>query len=430
MKEVTQLYTTNPLLTIMSNLKRQEPLEELEKVLSFLAQTPVENNRSEFSDFNLYKSSTAEASDFKNRKHSTSTAKNDNSTIFDKEVEQFLDNANTSKDFESDMNLTVNTNFVESNFKTPIFFETEPDLTDSRSEDLSVIDHNITSVTKDDQENLNSSIDDGSLEEYLGQFKTIDKKIIKTPFAFKSDLEYEDVSRSSVLETEKPNYREDVTEFTVCVKGNPHNRLRAILCLKERKSKSARPESSLSRSKTKWLVYPINNTPKQRDSPVSVPQYQLPINASVYSRYNKSPVHNMPQNYSNQFRHLSGPVMTKTSYEAADDDYFNEVQPSNSYIRDIVQDRVPATLIKHLGIVTTDPDEYAKLYSNQLVAPDDFPVFINNLMQDDMSLAYNFHQKDLPELQGDLDALKLVDLDKESLSEYKDFLITKGIYHA
>jgi hypothetical protein len=93
----------------------------------------------------------------------------------------------------------------------------------------------------------------------------------------------------------------------------------------------------------------------------------------------------------------------------------------------IVEWTAPKVIVKkdfkNLGIVKADPVFYSRLFSKSLVKTSDLPVFLKEIQ-----LPKDIIKKELqePELYGDVDCLKLVDLDKEGLSEYKRYLESRN----
>ncbi len=88
---------------------------------------------------------------------------------------------------------------------------------------------------------------------------------------------------------------------------------------------------------------------------------------------------------------------------------------------------------KYLGIVKANPVEYVKTYGASLHASNDLPSFVRDIKQPDgVVLAADHHVSPnmLHELEGDLEALKLVNLDEEGLSAYKSYLTRIGILAA
>ncbi|CAF1069549.1 unnamed protein product [Brachionus calyciflorus] len=72
---------------------------------------------------------------------------------------------------------------------------------------------------------------------------------------------------------------------------------------------------------------------------------------------------------------------------------------------------------KILGVVEADPTEYAKKYKGTLKKLQDYPeleAYLKNVER--------VKEDTMVELEGDVEALGLVDLDKEGLSQYKNYL--------
>ena len=90
----------------------------------------------------------------------------------------------------------------------------------------------------------------------------------------------------------------------------------------------------------------------------------------------------------------------------------------------------------YMGVFETDPNEYKKIYSKELTDPDSLPQFVHDLDYPS-EIKSSFDQKkndksnsdddELPELVGDVSYLRLIDLDKEGLSEYRNYLIKLGV---
>lgn len=79
--------------------------------------------------------------------------------------------------------------------------------------------------------------------------------------------------------------------------------------------------------------------------------------------------------------------------------------------------------MKFLGIVRANPVEYVQRFGPSLKVSKDLPQFVSDIKcPEGIQLAAQHKYKGVHELEGDIEALKLVDLDKEGLSEYKDYL--------
>jgi hypothetical protein len=109
---------------------------------------------------------------------------------------------------------------------------------------------------------------------------------------------------------------------------------------------------------------------------------------------------------------------------------FQPPPPDPVYIKPrnvIVQWQVPNVTIKqqvrHLGEVRANPIKYASKYNHLLIQPKDLPQFILDIAPPNgVVLASDAPYNPVHELEGDIDALRLVDLDREGLSEYKSIL--------
>ena len=84
---------------------------------------------------------------------------------------------------------------------------------------------------------------------------------------------------------------------------------------------------------------------------------------------------------------------------------------------------------KDLGVIQANPKEYIAKYGSTLKKTEELPEFVLEIRPPcGILLAENHHKsvsssRHLPyELEGDVDALRLIDLDKEGLSEYKEYL--------
>lgn len=400
---------------------REEPLEEVERVLTYLASTTASLQ----SDGTV-----AEASELKFCSSDINKLSLDD-TEFNREVEHYFENqalANTSKDETDEYNES-----------------TEP----KKSAQNEIVCEND---------------EDDSLEDYISQFQKT-----KT----KSDFDYEEPA-PVLLENSSSSlkFKEQLTQVTLTVRkedcnainnNNNNSKLTAILLLKEKKSKSLNSTnkmaqiysnefpiySPLQRSETKWLVYSIDgDTIKNLDNKHkvnanninnSIHEPEITRVSSMASSHassssmielalkKSSPTFSM-NSYASQFRkkqhqHQHQPA-TVSSYEAADEDYFTEVQPKNSFIER------PLALVTHLGVVEQNPDEYKKMYATELLDAKELPMFINKISAPQgLHLAHSVPRKDYFDLEGDLQAFKYIDLDKEGLSEYRDFLTSRGIYN-
>lgn len=90
----------------------------------------------------------------------------------------------------------------------------------------------------------------------------------------------------------------------------------------------------------------------------------------------------------------------------------------------IVQWEPPTVVVKqdlrYLGTIKANPAEYVQRYGDTLKTPEELPQFVKEIKAPDgVVLAADYKYKGTHELEGDVEALKLVDLDQEGLAEYK-----------
>ena len=84
--------------------------------------------------------------------------------------------------------------------------------------------------------------------------------------------------------------------------------------------------------------------------------------------------------------------------------------------------------IKYLGVIRANPAEYVSRYGATLRQSSDLPSFVTDIKTPDgLVLAANYRYNSLYELEGDVQALRLVDLDREGLAEYRSYLQRLGI---
>ena len=98
----------------------------------------------------------------------------------------------------------------------------------------------------------------------------------------------------------------------------------------------------------------------------------------------------------------------------------------------IVQWEAPQVQIKkefkYLGVIKANPAEYVERYGSSLTLPQNLPDFVHEIQTPEgLVLAADYQRNALHELEGDLDALKLVDLEKEGLGEYREYLANLGL---
>ena len=81
---------------------------------------------------------------------------------------------------------------------------------------------------------------------------------------------------------------------------------------------------------------------------------------------------------------------------------------------------------KYLGVIRANPIEYVARYGAHLKSAAELPDFVHDIKNpDNLELAADHAQK--YELEGDLHALNLIDLDKEGLGVYREYLQKSGV---
>ena len=99
------------------------------------------------------------------------------------------------------------------------------------------------------------------------------------------------------------------------------------------------------------------------------------------------------------------------------------VKPKNI----IVQWEAPQVQIKkeykYLGVITANPVEYVQTYGSTLKNSSELPEFVLDIKAPEgLTLAADYKSQSVHELEGDLHALKLIDLNKEGLGQYSEYV--------
>lgn len=77
----------------------------------------------------------------------------------------------------------------------------------------------------------------------------------------------------------------------------------------------------------------------------------------------------------------------------------------------------------YIGVVRTNPSDYANQFSDELVKSEDLPDFVKNIpTPEGIVLAADYKPRAVLELEGSLEGLAMIDLEKEGLAEYKSQL--------
>ncbi len=84
-------------------------------------------------------------------------------------------------------------------------------------------------------------------------------------------------------------------------------------------------------------------------------------------------------------------------------------------------------VVKYLGIVNANPQEYTSRYGETLRYFQQFPDIVRNIKhQEGLVLAADAKVEALPELVGDVASLKLIDLQREGLAEYSSAIANRS----
>ena len=82
--------------------------------------------------------------------------------------------------------------------------------------------------------------------------------------------------------------------------------------------------------------------------------------------------------------------------------------------------------MRHLSVIRADPNEYVKRYGPTLKKTSDLPNEVLEIKHPEgIKLASDVREDEsnsVAELVGDVDALRLVDLEREGLSEYMSYI--------
>lgn len=98
------------------------------------------------------------------------------------------------------------------------------------------------------------------------------------------------------------------------------------------------------------------------------------------------------------------------------------MKPRNIIIQWEAPNVVVKKNLKYLGTIRADPVEYVHRYGGSLKQANDLPQFVKDIKTPDGLVLASEQQPPQPtvhELIGDVEALKLIDLEREGLSEYK-----------
>jgi hypothetical protein len=102
------------------------------------------------------------------------------------------------------------------------------------------------------------------------------------------------------------------------------------------------------------------------------------------------------------------------------------VNPRNIIVQWEAPDVNVTKEVKYLGVVRANPNEYVEKYGETLLT--DLPDFVQEIETPEEVgvLAADYKAKSLVELEGELEGFQYVDLDKEGLGEYRNYLSNLG----
>ena len=104
------------------------------------------------------------------------------------------------------------------------------------------------------------------------------------------------------------------------------------------------------------------------------------------------------------------------------------IKPRNVVVQWETPEAIVKKEIKYLGIIKANPTEYVSKFGPSLKRQSDLPQFVLDIeTPQGLVLAADYKSNSHYELEGDLDALKMVDLESEGLTEYKHYLKRLGI---
>ena len=103
------------------------------------------------------------------------------------------------------------------------------------------------------------------------------------------------------------------------------------------------------------------------------------------------------------------------------------VKPRNVIVQWEMPDVTVKKEVKYLGVVRANPAEYVERYGTSLKRSNELPGFVLDIKPPEgIVLAADYKYKNIYELEGDVAALNLVDLEREGLAEYRSYLKSYG----
>ena len=84
--------------------------------------------------------------------------------------------------------------------------------------------------------------------------------------------------------------------------------------------------------------------------------------------------------------------------------------------------------VKYLGVISADPEKYIEKFGSKLIKANEIPEYLREIPRPENLASPNERSNTfLPELEGDLGALNLIDLEKEGLGDYREYLERIGV---
>lgn len=82
---------------------------------------------------------------------------------------------------------------------------------------------------------------------------------------------------------------------------------------------------------------------------------------------------------------------------------------------------------KYLGVISADPKDYASRFQDKLISRSNIAHFVDEIKLPDEKLLNQNQEDDCEELMGDVEALAMIDLEREGLGQYRKYLAKKGL---
>ena len=111
----------------------------------------------------------------------------------------------------------------------------------------------------------------------------------------------------------------------------------------------------------------------------------------------------------------------KVIFNKKDNDSAKVLKPRNVIVQWEAPKMTLKRQVKYLGVISADPIKYLQKFGTSLKNARELPDFVLDIKTpDSMKLAAECRDVHVPELIGEVEALKLVDLNREGLNEYRN----------